>query len=185
VTLLKNRKTAILITAIVAILATLLGVRGSLNRLARDVEAMFVSGVYLEDEKFTQPGIYAHLENRAASALALATALESYPELKAETENLLTARRGLMNANTIKDRYAANESLQQAFTALEEKAGKLSLSGRDKETLEMHASDFSGARTAIMDSRYNAAAASYLDGVSILARILRPFVFVKPPQAFA
>lgn len=174
-TLLKNRKIAILITAIVAILATLLGVRGSLNRLARDVEAMF----------YEDKGVNTLLNNRAASALALATALESYPELKAETENLLTARRGLMNANTIKDRYAANESLQQAFTALEEKAGKLSLSGRDKETLEMHASDFSGARAAIMDSRYNAAAASYLDGVSILARILRPFVFVKPPQAFA
>jgi len=183
-TLLKNRKIAIMITVVVAILATLLGVRASLNRVASKIEAQFFILEYYNDAGAREPGIISLLDNKANAALGLATILEAHPELKADAEVLLTARRDMLNANDIGGKHSANERMQQAFTALEEKAGGLELSEREDVALETYSSDFYGAQKAIQNNWYNQLAASWLDDVSFPARIIRPFVFASPPQAF-
>ena len=169
----------------VVVLATLLGVRGSLNGLARDVEAMFYDGVYLKDERYTQPGIDSHLSNRIDAALNLATLVEVYPELTGDTEALLSARRALMDASSIRGKYSENEKLQRAFLVVADKAKGLNLSEGDQAEVESCLSSFSDAQTAIQNSGYNQQAKSFADSASFFVRILKPFLFVSSPQTFA
>ena len=180
--LLKNRKFAVLIAIIVMVLATLIGVRGSLIRLVRDVEAMFYDGVYLEEGGYKQPGINSHLENRARAALDLATVMKNNPGLNAEVEVLLSVRQELISAESITEKLAANKRLQTAFSALADKAQRNELSEREIDALNHHTPTFNGAQTAIENSQYSQKAAAYMDDASFIAKILRPFLFVKPPQ---
>ena len=182
--LLKNRKIAILITVVLVVFATLFGVGRSLNRLTGDIEAMFYDGVPLDGEGFLQPGIDAHLNNRLNSALGFAVLMEGYPEADSEAKALLSARNELISAKTISEKYKANEALQQAYLTLQAKTETLELSNRDKDDVAKYSSSFSGAQTAILNSSYNRKAESFMDGASFFARILKPFAFVTPPQAF-
>ena len=181
----KNRKFAILVSAAIVILATLFGIRGSINRLARKTESMFYDGVYLVDEGYTQPGIDSQLKNRINSALGYALLLESHPELEKASSELLSAQRELIDAESIRAKYSANERLQRAFLKLAENAEKANLSQRDADAAEQYASTFMGAYTMIQNSGYNQQARSYMSGASIFVRIIRPFLFVTPPQLFA
>jgi len=181
--MLKNRKTAIIITIVVVILATLLGVRKSLNQLARDVEAMFYDGVPLE-EGYTQRALSAHLGNCADASLGLATLLNGYNELADDAEALLSARRELLAATSIRGKYAAYASMQASFAALTEKAGGMQLTDRDNDAMGQYSSTFSGAGTAIQESKYNEKALSFMDGASFIAKILKPLAIVRSPQTF-
>lgn len=181
--LLKNRNFAILLTIIVAVLATLFGVGRSLNRLTRNVEAMYYIDV--DEYGIKQPDIDHLLSNRANTALALLPVFDNYPELKDEADALRAARQELLAAKDIPEKALSNARLQQAFETLAEKSGRLDLSERDRNIINMHSDDFSGAQTAILNSRYNRNVSSYMDGASFLAQALKPFVFVRPPQAFA
>jgi len=183
--LLKNRKFAILVTVVVVIIATLLGVRGSLNRLVRDVETLFAVGVYLDDEGYIQPGIETHLRNRARSALGYATLMVNDPVYTDEAEALLAARHRLLNAASIREKYTANEELQRAFDALIEKERAHHSTGADNEDTEYYASTFQGAQTAIKNSRYNQKALSYMNDASFIAQLLKPILFVRSPQVFS
>ena len=183
--LLKNRKFAILIAAVAIVFATLLGVRGSLNRLARDVETMFYKGIYLEEDGYTQPGIDSQLLNCAQAALDCATVLEKQPELTGEAGALLSARREFMDAKSIREKQKAYISMQRAFAELTEKAGKVELTQREAEAMTVHTSTFRGAQTAIQNSAYNHKAQTFMDEASIFAHLLRPFLFVRPPQLFS
>jgi len=183
--LLKNRKFAVLITVVVVILATLLGVRGSLNRLAGDVEAMFYDGVYLKDNGYKQPGINPQLEICAQTALNYATILVNNPALTGEAEALLSAQREFIDAKSIREKYSANESMQNAFEALTKKAESTGLSQQETDAMSRHISTFRGAQTMIRSSEYNQQAQSFMDDASNFARLLRPFLFVKSPQMFA
>jgi len=182
--LLKNRKFAVLITVVVVILATLLGVRGSLNRLARGAEVMFYEGVSLKDEGYTQPAINPQLLNCAQAALDYAMVMENHPELSGETKALLSARREFIDAKSIREKRSANAGMQQAFAALSEKAGGIELTQKEIDAMAVHTSTFRGAQIAIQNSSYNQQAQSFMDGASILAHLLRPFLFIKPPQTF-
>jgi len=181
----KNRKFAVLVVVFVVVVATLLGVRGSLMRLSRDAERMFFDGVFLEAENYRQPSIDAQLNNRMSCALGFASLMLNHPEIESEAEALLSARRVLIDASSIKDKYSANERMQRAFVALANKAEKLGLSNKETEDLESYSSTFHGAQIAIRNSSYNQKAKSFMDDASILAHILRPFLFVRGPQAFA
>jgi len=182
--ILKDRRIAILITIIVVVLATLLGVRGSLVRLSRDAERMFYDGVNLKEEGYTQPGIDSQLRNRMNSALGFASLMEKHPELEGAAGALLSARRELLDANSIKGMYSANESMQRAFVELLEKAEKFGLSNKEREDMERYSATFQGAQTAIRNSHYNQRAQSFMGDASILARLMKPFLFVPGPQVF-
>ena len=183
--LFKNRKFAILIAAVAIVFATLLGVRGSLNRLARNVEVMFYEGVYLKEDGYTQPGIDSQLLNCAQAALDCAKVLEKQPELTGETGALLSARREFMDAKSIREKHKAYISMQHAFAALTEKAGKVGLTQQETEKMTVHMSTFHGAQTAIQNSAYNHKAQTFIDEASIFVHLLRPFLFVTPPQLFS
>lgn len=183
-TLLRNRKFAILIAFVIIILATLLGVRGSLNKLAADAQDMFYSGVYIKDKGYTQPAIDTHLSNRANSALGFASLLEKHPELANEAEALKEARRELIDAKSIWGKCSANENMQRAFIELSDKSRAVKLSQNEIGDIDRYVSTFMGAQTAIAESLYNVKASSYMDNASFLAQLLKPVLFVKAPQLF-
>ena len=180
--LFKNRKFAVSISVVIVVLATLLGVRGSLNRLARDVEVVFYHG---DDDSPAQLGIETHLANRLNSALVVMSLMGRYQEVADEVEALTLARRLLFDSNNISDKYSANESMQSAFAALVEKAGMLELSAQEVAAISQHTSDFMGAQTAILNSRYNQKVQSFMDDSSFFVRLLSPFLFVTSPQPFS
>ena len=180
----KNRKFAVLITVTVAVLATLIGVRGSLNRLAEDTEKMFYDGVYLKEDGYKQPGLNPQLEICAQTALNFATVMANNPELTGEAEALLSAQRKFMDAKSIREKYTANASMQSAFEALTKKAESAGLSQQETDAMSKHTSTFRGAQTMIQSSEYNKQAQSYMDDASNFVRLLKPFLFVKSPQIF-
>ena len=182
---LKNRKIAILITVVFAVLATLFGVHRSLNRLTRDVEEAFYNDVVVDGQRY--PGVSYYLNERADAALGLGTILEKYPELTGGTGALLSARSELISAlesESIPGAHSANERMQQAFVALIENARKLDLQERDETAVDRFSSSYNGAQAAISGSLYNRKVTSYMDDASFLTHLLMPFVFVKPPLSF-
>ena len=182
--LLGRRSIAILITVVVVIVATLLGVYSTTGRYTREVEALFYDGIYLEDQGFTQRGINSHLENSANAALGLATLLESYPELSGYAESLLTARRDLMAAGSISAKEQAALEMRDGFINLLETARDVDLIERDKEAAAKFYSTFNGALIAISDSRYNDAVSAHINAQNAVLRLIGYFISADQPAFF-
>ena len=185
--LIRNRKLAILITVVVVVIATLIGVWGSLNKLARQAEAVFYSDSYAGADGINQRGIFSHLGVIANNTLGLASMPAVSTELRSEVEELLSARGLLisaMNVRDIRSMGSAFTAVQQAFYTLEAKLQRLEFSPTDKSDIDGYISSFKGASTAISTSSYNEFAAAYLDDASFLARIISPILYIKPPQKF-
>ena len=183
--LLKKRKFAILLTIIVAIIATMIGVYSTSVRYTRDVEAMFYSGVEHKGEGYTQPGISSHLDNCVNAALNLATVLEKYPELAGKSEDLLSARRDLLAAVKISDKSSAYINMRTAFNDLLNAAVSVDLTERDMTATAQHFLLFNGAANAMSNSRYNEEVVGYLNGRSALMRFIGTFVPTREPEFFS
>jgi len=190
-TLFKNRGVAVFLTFVVVIAATLVGVGSSLNRVARDIESTFYAERYLDAGGITRRGIFIFLGNIANEALLLATdpvLLDNHNrELDIAGNSLLSSRESLMaaiSARDIQKMGLAYSEVQQAFSTLAALVERLDLSDHDRQNVDSIISSFSGAQNAISESSYNQRVASFMDDASFVARLLRPFVFVTPPQAF-
>jgi len=182
--LLKNRKFAILLTVVVAVAATLLGVRATAGSKARSIEAMFYGGVYIESEKYTQPGIDSHLENCLGASLGAATILEKYTGLEEYAKTLIAARRELLNANSVKEKDMANELMRDSFINLMNKAKTVELTQRDSEAAAQYYRTYNGALGAIMNSRYNDKVDEYFKGQSAITKILASITLAQKPAYF-
>ena len=185
---LKSRKAAILITVVIAILATLLGVYRTSNKYTRDIEAMFYDGVYLKSEGYTQPGIESHLNNAANAALGLATLMETYPELEFQVEKLKSARRGLLAAETISEKNIAFLEMRERYIDLDNaslnEGLNLGISERDIIAVSQYDSTFFGALNALSASGYNDEVMEYLNSRSFLTRLLVVFTPAREPEYF-
>ena len=182
--LLKNRKIVIPIAVVVIFLATLFGVHRSLNRIARDVEEMFYTGVPMELATGTWPSINQHLRNLSLSIEDNVTLYLNHSELSGEANALILAQRSLMDADSISEKYLAYQSIQQTSTAFLSKAESVDLTEDEWYPIKQYQTVFMGATGAIQSSEYNVKARGFMDEVSFIARLLRPIVFVTPPQVF-
>jgi len=145
---------------------------------------MFYDGVYLSDAGYTQPAISSHLENGANAALGLATLLGNYPELAGKSGELLSARRELLAAGSIGDKSLANQKTNDLVIGLLDAAMSVNLTERDINAASQYYSTFIGASNAIANSNYNVKVSDYLNGRSVLMRILGIFVPAKEPDFF-
>ena len=182
---LKNRKIAIPVTVIVAVLATLIGVHSSFNRLARDVEQMFFDGVDVEPGGYTEPSINQHLENSADAALGLATLLQGYPGLSDKAENLITARRELLSAERISTKSIPDHNMVQAFVELIQAAKGAGLPDRDAEAVSRYLQTFSGAHISIENSLYHDKVSQFKSNASFIAEFISFLVPASPPDSFS
>ena len=183
--LLRNRKIAVSITAIVVILTTLFGVGRSLNALARDIEAMFYDGVYIAADRFTQPGIDAQLRWCASAALGLATITINYPELESHSEEVMRLRRELLAAESIGEKSRAFRFLAPEVYSLAQAALDADLTARDLEAVAHYQRQFADAEAFIRNtSLYNQTVSQRWDERSFIARFIGSFVPVREPEMF-
>jgi len=183
---LKNDKYARLITIAVVIMATIFGVHKSVNKEARKIEAQFYSGVYVEDEKYTQPSIAAQLERRTNTALGIVTVAGNYDEAAGAAKELDEKRIQLMEAESITDKYLANTELQKSYEQIRELLAGSSLSPRDEEGLNTYYSTMDGAQGIISNSYYNLTVSRFTNGIlgAFPVNILKYISFVRYPEYF-
>ncbi|SHI05971.1 hypothetical protein SAMN02745823_02151 [Sporobacter termitidis DSM 10068] len=181
----KRRSTAALIALIVVVLGTLFGVHRSVGGETAKIEAQFYSGVYLKDEKYTQPSIQSQLDKRNPAALGLVSVASNYPELKDMTDALRSAQHELADAGTIPEKYAANEKMQAAYVKLNAALAQRELKDNEKASAASYAGTLDGAQSVIGKSAYNSqveALRNKLRGFPV--NILKNLAFVQYPDYF-
>ena len=177
---LKKRSVATAILVVVIIVFTVLGINLSAARVVKAAERQFYDGVYIKSEKYTETAIETHLEKKEEAALGL---LSLDYGTKEEQAALRNARDELLNAKTIKEKYAANQALEKAWRPVAESA---SLSSVYSEAANTYIKTLSGAESAIEKSSYNDVAQKAND--SILGGILKPLRllnFARDAELFA
>ena len=182
--LLKTRKFAILLTVVIALIATMLGVLGTASRDTRRIEAMFYNGVYNEAWGTTMRGMSAHIDNCADAALGLATFLKNYPQLADRAEELILAQRGIHDAKSISEKNSAFNLMVRLFYGLNTAANSLDLSSRDLTAVTQYYNEFRNAHMVMIETRYNDKVIEYLEGRSAIVRIISSFMPVKAPSYF-
>ncbi|MCL2226594.1 MAG: hypothetical protein FWB97_03050 [Oscillospiraceae bacterium] len=182
--LLKNRGFAALVSVVVIIAATLFGVYNSASRVSQDIEAMFFDGVFLDDQGFTQPGIYSHLVNISNATLGLVPIMEGYPGLSGIADELMSARRQLLAAGSIAQKESAARALRDSAANLRDASETAELTERDREAMAQHLSTINGAFIAIGNSRYNGAAEERLSAQSPILRQISSFLSASRPYFF-
>ena len=180
----KNRKFAVLITVIVAIIATLFGVYKSTSRLSKDIEAMFYDGVTLSKEGYVQPSIASHLKSHTDAALNMATILVKYPQLKDDADNVMRLRRELLDAESIGNKSETFRKMSASVNSITQAALKADLSERDAAAVNQYASTITGAETAIRNSAYNQTASMRWSEQSSITRLIGILLPVRQPEFF-
>jgi hypothetical protein len=173
--LLKNRAFAIAVAAFAVLASVNIGFARAANRITG---LFFQKGVYLEDEGYTEPTVYSHIQARADAALGLVSVTVNYPELSALTEELRAARASLLDAG---DRISLLRKANDRMTAALYGYGDfetVALSARDRGAVDDYLASFRGAQSAIDGSHYNEKAAEYGKNP------LKIFALVKTPEVF-
>ena len=184
---LKKRSNAVLIAVAVAILATVLGVYGSLTRLSRDIERLFYDGVYLEEEGYTQPSINSQLEIQANAALNLASIMRDYPELDAQTDRLLSTRDDLLNSKFITGKAMHSNNMQSAFYSLLRASKSAELSERELTAAKRYFETFSDSQTFVARNagpNYNVKVSGLRHETGFPASLISYVIPVTGPEAF-
>lgn len=181
----KKRGTAIAITAALVVLAVLFGVNRSIKKEAEKVESLFYSGVYSEAKGYTLPSIDSQLTSRLNASTHLVNLARQHDELSAEAKALSEARTQLINAETISEKFAANEALESAYLALVEKLEGY-ISEADLSNLNDDVSALSNAQRVINESNYNDKVSEFETEVmgAFPMSILKIFVTADLPERF-
>lgn len=186
---LKKRSSAIIVALVVIILGTLFGVHRSIGSETAKIETLFYKGVYLKDEKYTQPSIQSLLDERSTAALGLVTIGMKYSEdqnIQMLTDSLREARLQLLDAKTIWLKFAANEKLQGRYKTLYTALEQFSLDDNALSALQNYASTLDGAQGVIQKSDYNRMVSEFRNNVlgDFPVNILKNLAFVKYPEYF-
>ncbi|MBE6037022.1 MAG: hypothetical protein E7223_05365 [Clostridiales bacterium] len=154
-TFLKSRKGACLVMILLVVLALFLGTVRSLGSRLDKVEAAFLNGV--ENDGFS---IQNDLESRCEFAYNLTVVAGRYLS-PADSKDLLDAREALEAARTVGEKYEANQTLEEAFWALDSKLQSTRLSDTDSRLVNALRADFRSAGDTISHDGYNELALEY------------------------
>jgi hypothetical protein len=83
--ILKSRRVAAVITVAVCALSLALGARRSVKQQYNRVARLFVEGVYIAENNYTEPPMYGIIQERAAAAQGIVSVCELYDELSGKT----------------------------------------------------------------------------------------------------
>ena len=181
---LKTRKTAIIITLITALLATVVAVQKTTTRLTRNIEAMFYNGVYLDSQGYLQPSIASQLNKIIDTTLNLTTLIRNNDNLSDASEALLQARKALIDASSIKNKEKALTQIDDALTVLNIAAQSSNLNEREREAFALHMQSYNGAKSFIINTlapTYNEKVDAYIAERSFIAALMSS---VKPEKFF-
>ena len=185
-TILKNRKFALLLSIVLMAVVLLLAVHVSGSRAARKVEALFYSGTNSAGSTNTV-AIDDQLSVRADAAMGMVSVAVNYPELEQSAQTLRQARNDLLDASTIGEKYTANEALTSAAQKLTDEARSAGLSQRDADGFDGYVQRLSGAQTVIEQNTYNEKVQQFTDKVldKFPLSVLKGIASVKSPEEFA
>ena len=173
---LKNRKIAVLVAVVVIVVATFFGVNASVSRLTGDIERLFFDGVYIESEGYMQPSINSQIAKQADAALNLATLLQIYPGWESASEAGLNARRVLLDAEGISEKSRAQHEMEQALVILVEATYRSTeLGEREIDAVAQHWKSYQGASGYIegtLAPDYNNKVDEFYNQLSIIAALI-------------
>ena len=178
--LLKNRTVSICITVMIVILATLFGSHRSLTAAAYPVERYFIEG---EDAY----SIQQQLDVREELARNLMVVAEQYLYVDdvalIDLENALTA---MEDADTVKEKSAANQLLTTATERMDYVLAECQLSSADNRYRLSLRSDLAACNQNIRQSEYNTLVTTYNTDVlgKFPANILKKMTFVSELETF-
>lgn len=181
---LKQKKTAIIITIAAIVIFTFIGTTKSLNSLTDDIEKTFYSGVYNEEDNYTEVSISSQLEKRIDASLGLLTIASNYEEFDIEAESLRNARHELIDARTIGEKYLANEHLENAYQSLAGAIGNNSFAEDDSEAFISYTDTMEGAQGIIEKSNYNDSVREYYNSITNAFPVKFLKFFADSPEYF-
>lgn len=178
---LKKRSIAFTVFIIVIVLATVFGVNRSLSSLAGNIEDLFYNGVGGETP------INTYLANRINAAKMVTIIADSYPELKQSRDRLYNAYNDLYEAETISEKFSANEEMQEAFTELYSALIESdTISSKHYEDISSYADTINNTQDKIGRSSYNSKVDEYDKILSSFPVLLFRFViFSDTPERFS
>ncbi len=186
--LLQSRGAAIGITVALCLVFAVLGMNRSVAREAEKCTRTFYEGV--EADGYTSASMYSILKSIDTYSLTLSSVVADVPELEAAQQDLIEARRSLVDAMEAKDidgMYGANHLLDARARTLMGKAETASLSAGDREKAEDAYGRFLSAQGALERNPYRENWEAFQRDVmgALPIRLLRSLIFVEGPQAFA
>ncbi len=184
---LKRKPVALLLTAVVVVLSTLLSVNRTLGERCQEVTDGFYQGVVADG--YRQSSISSHLQMRLDLSNSIAAVTSAYEALSGQTEAFRQAREQLLAAVSSADidaQYRKNAALREAAKALREAAEDVTFSERDRKILDTCWRDFDGAQAAIDKSGYNDAVREfYRSTLNVFpTRFLAEVSGVKLPELY-
>ena len=114
----QKRRTAVIVTVILCVLALLIGVRRSVGKQAADILDQFENGVRSASAGYTLPSVSAQLQARSNASLGLISLAAPYSSLSEEADAVRKVRETMLDAGSISDMSAANASLTAACDGL-------------------------------------------------------------------
>ena len=178
---LKKRSTATVICVVVCVLSLLLGIHLSVNRQLGKLEDAFYNGVYSKDAGYTLPAIQMQLDERYNAAIGIISLIPS--ELAG---NLRDACDWLLEAETLSEKYEANEALQAAYENVLQNVDASMFDERTLGGFNDYCSTMDNSQRLIETSGYNEAAEEFEDEIlgSFPLSILKYPAFAGRPEYF-
>ena len=177
---LKNRKTAALILALVVVLSALLGGWRSLSALSSDVEKAFTEG----EEGFS---IQRDLNERMTQAVNLTAVAKRYlsPD-DARITAVTDVRNALDAAKTPGEKYRANQQLSEAFSVLYYALEDMDLTEKDKEYRGEFYGEMLSRNDTISRDPYNEKAGAFNETLrQFPANLIGKLFSVSPAELYA
>ena len=187
---LKKRSGAVLVAVVIIILSSFFAANRSLSEKVKEVNDLFLNGVYDSNVGYKQKSVKSQLDVRAAASLNLISVGANYKDTAKETDALRSAREifqnGLSKAAGPAKLFAENQDVQKAFNALYAKLTALTLDSRDKTIADDSQSRMINAAAMIEKSGYNEAVREFDRKVLSVfpTNFISRFAMVNGPELF-
>lgn len=187
---LKKRSGAVLAALVIIVLSSFFAANRSLNEKVREVNDLFLNGVYDTNVGYKQKSIKSQLDVRKDASMNLISVGANYKEAEKETERLRDTRNQLENglSRTVgaEKLYDYNKNLQTAFDALYVKLSTITLAQDKKDLAEESKKRMEGSARVIEISGYNEAVREFDRKVlsAFPTNYIKQLAMVKGPELF-
>ena len=178
--ILKKRYVAIIFVIIVAIVFSLVGIKLSVTRQANKIEEMFYTGVDGET------GIQIYLDNAFNEAKVIHYTVIQYFD-EEYTDGLRDAYNGLVNAETIAEKFEYNEAILAEIESLVPMIEtEYDMLDYDQLYLDTHMKNMDNIQKMIENSSYNKKVAEFEQDVlgSFPVNVLKGILGLEAPEYF-
>ena len=177
--ILKKRSTAIIIVVIAAILFTMIGVRRSLDREAKKVQALFYDGVGSET------AVQTYLDNEFREAKTVYSIASKYLDDEV-TNGFRTAYNDMYNAETVREKYLSYAKLTSELSLITQAIDDSELTRDESKYFTEHVNNMKNIQRMIDSCSYNEKVAEFETKTlgAFPANIFKKIVNPSSPEYF-